>query len=194
MDDLTGKRSLILASTSPRRKQLLTDFGYDFMIDPPKKFFRLGPDREVRLRFSYVVRCTSYETDADGNVTVVRGTYDPDTKNGKQPEGRKVKGVIHWVSSEHAVPADVHLYEPLFTDPDPAKADGDDFVALLREGSKTTTRAMCEQALGDAKGGESFQFVRLGYFHCDPKTSAPGAPVFLRTVTLKEAWKKAQKQ
>ena len=166
----------------------------DFLVDPPKKFFRLGPDREVRLRFSYVVKCTGYETDGDGNVTVVRCTYDPDTKNGKQPEGRKVKGVIHWVSAEHAVPADVHLFEPLFSDPDPARADGDEFVAMLREDSKTTVQAMCEQALGEAQGGQSFQFVRLGYFYCDPKTSAPGEPVFHRTVTLKDAWKKAQQK
>ena len=165
----------------------------DFMIDPPKKFFRLGPDREVRLRFSYVVKCTGYETDDAGNVTVVRCTYDPDTKNGKQPAGRKVKGVVHWVSAAHAVPAEVNLYEPLFTTPDPAKADGDDFVAALRPDSLTTVQAMCEAALGDARGGESFQFVRVGYFHCDPKASAAGAPVFHRTVTLKDSWKKAQK-
>ena len=165
----------------------------DFMIDPPKKFFRLGPDREVRLRFSYVVKCTGYETDDAGNVTVVRCAYDPDTKNGKQPEGRKVKGVVHWVSAAHAVPAEVNLYEPLFTTPDPAKADGDDFVAALRPDSLTTVQAMCEAALGDARGGESFQFVRVGYFHCDPKASAAGAPVFHRTVTLKDSWKKAQK-
>ena len=166
----------------------------DFMVDPPSKFFRLAPDREVRLRFSYVVKCTGFETDADGNVTLIRCTYDPDTKNGKQPAGRKVKGVIHWVSADHAVPADVHLFEPLFTDPDPARADGDDFVRLLRPDSATQVQAMCEQALGEAVGGQSFQFVRLGYFHCDPKRSAPGKPVFHRTVTLKDAWKKAQQK
>ena len=166
----------------------------DFMVDPPSKFFRLAPDREVRLRFSYVVKCTSFETDADGNVNLIRCTYDPDTKNGKQPAGRKVKGVIHWVSADHAVPADVHLFEPLFNDPDPASADGDDFVRLLRPDSATQVKAMCEQALGEAVGGQSFQFVRLGYFHCDPKRSAPGKPVFHRTVTLKDAWKKAQQK
>ncbi|MFK7741232.1 MAG: glutamine--tRNA ligase/YqeY domain fusion protein [Planctomycetota bacterium] len=166
----------------------------DFMEDPPKKFFRLGPDREVRLRFGYVVKCTGYDKDADGNVTEIRCTYDKDTANGKPPEGRKVKGVIHWVSAEHAVAADVHLLEPLFTDPDPAKADDEAFAAMLRPDSRKIVQAMCEPGLGEAEGGQSFQFVRVGYFYCDPQNSQAGRPVFHRTVTLKDAWKKAQKR
>jgi glutaminyl-tRNA synthetase len=166
----------------------------DFMEEPPKKFFRLGPDREVRLRFGFAVKCTGYDKDADGNVTTVRCTYDPESNNGKTSDGRKVKGVIHWVSTEHAIDAEAHLLEPLFTDPDPASADGDDFLRILRPDSCRIVTAKCEPSLAEAKPGESFQFERVGYFHCDTKTSQPNKPVFLRTVGLKDGWSKAQKK
>jgi len=164
----------------------------DFMEDPPKKFFRLGPGREVRLRFGYAVTCVSYDKDDDGNVTTVRCTYDPESKNGKTSDGRKVKGVIHWVSAAHAIEAEAHLFEPLFSDPDPASFDGDEFEQLLRPDSRRTVKAWCEPSLKEANGGDAFQFERVGYFFCDPKTSEPGAPVFHRTVTLKDSWKKQQ--
>ena len=162
----------------------------DFMEEPPKKFFRLGPDREVRLRFGYAVTCTGYDKGDDGKITTVRCTYDPESANGKTSDGRKVKGVIHWVSKEHAVAADAHLFEPLFTDADPASHDGDEFVNILRPDSRRVVTAMCEPSLQEAKGGDSFQFERVGYFHCDPKTSTADKPVFHRTVTLKDSWKK----
>tara|TARA_R110002072_G_scaffold228234_8_gene385181 strand:- start:5414 stop:7117 length:1704 start_codon:yes stop_codon:yes gene_type:complete len=166
----------------------------DFMEEPPKKFFRLGPDREVRLRFGFAVKCTGYDKDQDGNVTTVRCTYDPESANGKTSDGRKVKGVIHWVSAEHAVEADAHLFEPLFSDPDPASTDGDEFVKILRPDSRVIQKAMCEPSLKEANGGDRFQFERVGYFYCDPKTSQPGKPVFHRTVGLKDSWKKEQKK
>lgn len=166
----------------------------DFMEEPPKKFFRLGPDREVRLRFGYAVKCTGYDKDQDGNITTVRCTYDPESNNGKTSDGRKVKGVIHWVSAEHAVAAQTHLFEPLFLEPDPAQADGDEFVKLLRPDSRRIVTAKCEPSLSEAKGGDTFQFERVGYFHADPKTSAQGLPVFHRTVGLKDGWKKEQQK
>ena len=166
----------------------------DFMEEPPKKFFRLGPDREVRLRFGYAVKCVGYDKDADGLVTRIRCTYDPDSAAGQTSDGRKIKGVIHWVSKQHAVAADAHLFEPLFSDPDPAAADGDDFVKILRPDSRQIVTARCEPSLADAQGGETFQFERVGYFHCDPKTSQAGKPVFHRTVGLKDSWKKEQQK
>lgn len=164
----------------------------DFMEEPPKKFFRLGPDREVRLRFGYAVKCVGYDKDDEGNVTTVRCTYDPESKNGKTSDGRKVKGVIHWVSAAHAVEAETHLFEPLFSDPDPASFDGDDFKDSLRPDSRRIVKALCEPSLAEATAGDAFQFERVGYFYCDPKTSQPSAPVFHRTVTLKDTWKKQQ--
>jgi glutaminyl-tRNA synthetase len=184
--------------TAGKRKVPFTGVAWidrdDFMEDPPKKFFRLAPDREVRLRFGYAVKCTGYDKDTDGNVTTVRCTYDPDSANGKTSDGRKVKGVIHWVSAEHAVAADTHLFEPLFSDPDPASKDGEEFVQILRPDSRRIVRAMCEPSLAEAKAGDTFQFERVGYFHCDPKTSQPGQPVFHRTVGLKDSWQKQLKK
>ncbi len=164
----------------------------DFQENPPKDFFRLAPDREVRLRFGYFVRCVGVQKDASGRVTAIRATYDPQTKGGNAPDGRKVKATIHWVSAAHAIDAEVRLYEHLFTDPDPARADGGEFLKLLNPQSKRVVRGKLEPACRDAKGGERFQFERLAYFYCDHVDSAPGTPVFHRTVTLKDAWKKAQ--
>ena len=161
----------------------------DFLENPPKDFFRLAPGREVRLRSGYFVTCTGVDKDGAGKVVAVRCTYDPLTKGGNAPDGRKVKATIHWVSAAHAYDAEVHLLEHLFTDPDPARADGGDFLNLLNPKSRTIVRAKCEPSLRDARGGDRFQFERLAYFYCDHVTSAEGAPVFHRTVTLKSSFK-----
>jgi glutaminyl-tRNA synthetase len=148
----------------------------------------------VRLRFGYFVKCTGVDKDPDGNVTAVRCTYDPATKGGNAPDGRKVKATIHWVSAAHAVRAETRLFEHLFTDPDPASKSGDDFLAILRQDSKRVVTAHVEPSLRDAEPGQSFQFERIGYFFGDPKDSRPAAPVFHRTVTLKDAWQKAKQK
>lgn len=166
----------------------------DFQENPPKDFFRLGPGREVRLRSGYFVTCTGVDKDSHGSVTAIHCTYDPATKGGNAPDGRKVKGTIHWVSAAHAVDAEVRLYEHLFTHPDPASADGGDFLKLLNPHSEKVVRGKLEPSLGTAKGGERFQFERIGYFCCDTKDGAPGKPVFLRTVGLKDSYQKAQKK
>jgi glutaminyl-tRNA synthetase len=166
----------------------------DFLENPPKDFFRLAPGREVRLRFGYFVKCVGVDKDAAGNVTTIRCTYDPETKGGNAPDGRKVKATIHWVSAAHAVDAEVRLYEHLFTHPDPASFDQSEFLSILNPTSKRTVRGKLEPSCEDAQGGERFQFERLAYFYCDPKDSRPGAPVFHRTVTLKDAWKKVQQK
>jgi glutaminyl-tRNA synthetase len=166
----------------------------DFQEHPPKDFFRLAPGREVRLRAGYFVTCTHVDKDANGTVTAVHCTHDPATKGGNSPDGRKVKGTIHWVACADALDAEVRLYEHLFTVPDPAGVDGGDFLKVLNPQSLRTVRGKLEPSLKDAKGGERFQFERIGYFCCDSKDSRPGAPVFLRTVTLKDSWQKAQQK
>jgi glutaminyl-tRNA synthetase len=166
----------------------------DFMENPPKDFFRLAPGREVRLRSGYFVTCTGVDKDPSGRVTAIRCTYDPATKGGNAPDGRKVKATMHWVSAAHAVDAEVRLFDHMFTSPDPAGADGGDFLKLLNPNSKKIVRGKLEPSLRDAKGGERFQFERVGYFFSDPKDSKPGAPVFHRTVSLKDSWQKAQQK
>jgi glutaminyl-tRNA synthetase len=164
----------------------------DFREDPPKDFFRLAPGREVRLRYAYFLKCHGVDKDAAGRITGLRCTYDPATRGGNAPDGRKVKATIHWVSAPHAVLAEARLFGHLFTVPDPDAHEGRSFLDFLNEDSLQIRRAHCEPSLAAAQGGERFQFERLGYFCCDPKDSRPGAPVFLRTVTLKDAWQKAQ--
>jgi glutaminyl-tRNA synthetase len=164
----------------------------DFLESPPKDFFRLTPGREVRLRSGYFVTCTGVDKDAAGNVVAVRCTYDPATKGGSAPDGRKVKATIHWVAVDDAVDAEVRLYEHLFTAPDPAGADGGDFLKLLNPNRRKVVHAKCEPSLRAARGGERFQFERIGYFYCDHVDSQPGTPVFHRTVTLKDSWQKAK--
>ena len=166
----------------------------DFLENPPKDFFRLAPGREVRLRFGYFVKCIGVDKNQDGNVTTIRCTYDKETKGGNAPDGRKVKATIHWVSAAHAIDAEVRLYDHLFTHPDPASFDAEQFLQLINPASKKVVRGKLEPSCGEAKGGERFQFERLAYFYCDHRDSAPGAPVFHRTVTLKDAWKKAQQK
>ena len=162
----------------------------DFMEEPIPKFFRLSPGREVRLRNAYFVTCQEVVKDASGAVVELRCTYDPLTRGGDSPDGRKVKATLHWVSAAHAVPAEVRLYDHLFSRPDPG-ADGDLF-ADLNPASETIVRgAMLEPALAEASPGETVQFERLGYFTPD-SDSRPEALVFNRTLTLKDSWAKAQ--
>jgi glutaminyl-tRNA synthetase len=164
----------------------------DFMEDPPKKFFRLGPGREVRLRGAYFVTCTDFVKDTDGQVTELRCTHDPATKGGTAPDGRKVKGTIHWVSAAHAVNAEVRLFDRLFAAEAPGKGHEGErpFLKDLNPMSlEIIAGAKLEPSLASATPGERFQFERLGYFAVDPD-SKPGALVFNRTVTLKDTWAK----
>jgi len=156
----------------------------DFMEDPPKKFFRLAPGREVRLRNAYLVTCTEVIKNADGEVVELRGTYDPATRSGDAPDGRKVKATLHWVSAAHAVDGEVRLYDRLFTHENPDAGDRD-FLSFLNPGSlEVIGGCKLEPALGGATPGARYQFERLGYFCADPDTAA-GRPVFNRTVSLK---------
>jgi len=161
----------------------------DFMEDPPKKFFRLAPGREVRLRGGYFLKCERVVKDGD-RIVELRATIDPATRGGQAPDGRKVKGTVHWVSAAHAVKAEVRLYDTLFTGPDP-DAGGDYRVNLNSESLEVIADAQVEPVLARAKEGDRFQFERLGYFCVDPD-SKPGAPVFNRTVTLRDTWAKEQ--
>jgi glutaminyl-tRNA synthetase len=162
----------------------------DFMEDPPKKFHRLAIGQEVRLRFAYFVTCTEVIKDADGRVMELRCTYDPKTRGGDAPDGRKVRGTIHWVSADHAITGEVRLYDHLFREEEPGK-DGE-WLDDLNPGS-LDVRAQChlEPALADAATGEAVQFERLGYFCPDPD-SAADRPVFNRTVSLRDSWAKAK--
>ena len=164
----------------------------DFMEDPPKKFFRLGPGREVRLRYAFFITCTDVIKDAAGNITELRCTYDPETRGGNAPDGRKVKATLHWVSVAHAIPAEVRLYDHLFTRTDPG-AEGD--MADDINPQSLTVQADCqlEPALADVATGETIQFERLGYFCADPDAT-PDRLVFNRTIGLRDAWAKMQKQ
>ncbi|MEL6344108.1 MAG: glutamine--tRNA ligase/YqeY domain fusion protein [Myxococcota bacterium] len=165
----------------------------DFMEDPPKKFYRLAPGREVRLRWAYFITCVSVDKDADGNIVALHCTYDPDTSGGNAPDGRKVKATLHWVSAERGAAAPVRLYERLFNVEQPLAGDGD-FIAALNPNSLKTVDAIVEPFLLQATPGTRFQFERKGYFISDTEDSAEGAPVFNRIVTLKDAWKRIQKR
>ena len=164
----------------------------DFMEEPPKKFFRLRPGGEVRLRYGYLIKCDEVVKDpATGEITELRCTYDPLSLGGGSSDGRKVKGIIHWVSAAHAVPAEVRLFDRLFAveSPDEVQTEGGSFLDNLNPDSLKTVQAYCEPALADAVPGDKFQFERLGYF-CADSDSKPGAPVFNRTVGLKDSWAK----
>ena len=164
----------------------------DFREDPPKKFHRLFPGSEVRLRYAYYVTCKDVIKDTDGNIVELRCTYDPESKGGATPDGRKIKGTIHWVSVPHAVSAEVRLYEHLFTSPTPGNTpEGVEFTDLLNPDSMRVVTAQVEPALAEFPAGSRVQFERLGYFCVDPD-SKPGAPVFNRTVTLKDSWAKIE--
>jgi glutaminyl-tRNA synthetase len=162
----------------------------DFMEDPPKKFFRLAPGREVRLRYAYFITCREAVKDAAGQTVELRCTYDPATRGGNAPDGRSPKATLHWVSAAHAVPAEVRLYEYLFRRPDPHAAD--DFVAELNPSSEEVlTGCRLEPSLANLPVGSRVQFERVGYFCVDPD-SQPGRPVFNRTVTLRDTWARIQ--
>ena len=162
----------------------------DFMEDPPKKFFRLAPGREVRLRYAFFITCREVVKDAEGNVTELRCTYDPETRGGDAPDGRKVKATLHWVSAAHAVSAEVRLYDHLFECPDPGA--GSDFLDDLNPDSlEVISDARLEPSLATLSPGDRVQLERLGYFCADPDTT-PERPVLNRTVTLRDTWAKVK--
>ena len=165
----------------------------DFMEDAPKKYFRMTPGQEVRLKSSYIVRCTGCKKDEDGNVVEVYAEYNPLTLSGMPESNRKVKGTIHWVSAQHSLPAEVRLYDRLFTDENPSDIKDKTLAEMLNPDSlKVLKNCRVEPFLADAAPGSHFQFQRIGYFTVDPD-SRPGALVFNRTVSLKDSWQKAQK-
>jgi len=166
----------------------------DFREVPPPKYFRLSPGKEVRLRYGYLITCTSVVKDANGEVTEIHCTYDPATRGGNAPDGRKVKSTIHWVSAAHAIDAEVRMYDNLFTKENPGETEeGQDFTANLNPRSLEIVHGKLEPSLAAAAVGDRFQFERMGYFCMDPD-STPGKPVFNRTVGLKDTWAKIEKQ
>jgi len=186
LDEAAGTR------TVPFSRELWVERD-DFMEDPPKKFFRLAPGREVRLRGAYLVTCTEVVKDDAGEVVLLRCTHDPATHGGDAPDGRKVRGTIHWVSADHAVPAEVRLYSTLFTEEYPEQTEGADFTASVNPDSREIlSHCFVEAGLAAAQPGDRFQFERMGYFCVDPD-SRDGALVFNRTVTLRDSWAKAAK-
>ena len=166
----------------------------DFMEDPPRKFFRLGPGREVRLRWAYFLTCNEFLKDADGNITEILCTYDPETRGGDAPDGRKVKGTIHWVSADQSLPVEVRLYDRLFTEEKPDSHEEQPFTDFLNPNSLQTIQARVEPNLAQvATPGYRCQFERTGYFCADPD-STPNQLVFNRTTPLRDSWAKAQKK
>ena len=167
----------------------------DFREDPPKNYYRLAPGREVRLRYAYLVTCVGVVKDASGQVTEVHCTYDPDTRGGTAPDGRRVRGTIHWVSAPHSVPAEVRLYDRLFVHPEPGREEeGVDFTTYLNPASvEALAGCRVEPGLSEAQPGDRYQFERQGYFCADLVDSAQGKPVFNRTVALRDTWGKQEK-
>jgi len=184
-DESAGKRKL------PFTRELYIERS-DFMENPPKKFFRLGPEREVRLKHAYYITCTDFIKDENGDVAEIYCTYDPATKGGWSDDGRKVRGTLHWVSVQYAVDAEVRLYDHLFNVENPEE-DGDDFIQHLNPDSLIkTTQAKLEPNLKGGKLGSKYQFLRNGYF-CLDKESSPKHPIFNRTVGLRDGWSKKNK-
>jgi glutaminyl-tRNA synthetase len=167
----------------------------DFREDPPKQYFRLSPGREVRLRYGYFITCTRVVKNEQGEVVEVHCTYDPGTRGGNAPDGRKVKATIHWVSAAHAIDAEVRVYDNLFSKENPNDVpEGQDFTANLNPNSlEIISKAKLEPSLAGAAPGTRYQFERLGYFCVDPD-SKPGALVFNRTLALKDTWAKIEKK
>ncbi|MEM7034029.1 MAG: glutamine--tRNA ligase/YqeY domain fusion protein [Chloroflexota bacterium] len=166
----------------------------DFREEAPRKFFRMVPGREVRLKHAYYVHCTHVEKDEAGEITEIHCTYDPATRGGWSDDGRKVKGTLHWVSAAEALDAEIRLYDHLFNVIDPEGKDGDeDFTTNLNPESYIVTQAKIEPTLDDVKSGERFQFLRKGYFAVDPDSS-PNQPIFNRTVALRDSWAKIEKK
>ena len=162
----------------------------DFMEEPPKKFFRLAPGREVRLRYAYFITCCDVVKDGAGEVTALHCTYDPETRGGNAPDGRKVKGTLHWVSAAHALGAEARLYDPLFAEAIPG-AGGEMLDDLDPQSMTVLEECRVEPALASLSLGETVQFERLGYFCLDAE-SRPGSPVFNRTVSLRDTWARMQ--
>jgi len=164
----------------------------DFMENPPKKFFRLAPGREVRLRYGYLITCTDVIKDSSGNIVELHATYDPATRGGNTPDGRKVQGTIHWVSAARALDCELRLYDRLFSVPDPdAVPEGQEFTSVLNPDSLVTVRqAKIEPSVANDPPGTRYQFERTGYFMSDPVDSRPGALIYNRTVTLRDSWAK----
>ena len=185
-DESAGKRKV------PFSRELFIERD-DFREDPPKKFFRLAPGREVRLRYAYFLKCEDIVKDDSGEIIELRCSYDPKTKGGSAPDGRKVRGTIHWVSAQHAVSPEIRLYDRLFLSPEPGSGS-DDFKADINPDSlEILTNCKLEPSLVNAKASEHYQFERVGYFNVDPQDSREGSPVFNRTVTLRDTWAKVEK-
>lgn len=161
----------------------------DFMVEPPKKYNRLFVGNEVRLKSAYIVKCTGFKTDEDGSVTEILAEYDPETRGGNTPDGRKVRGTIHWVDANNSAEAEVRLYANLFSDPDPDGGDKDFIECLNPHSLETLTGCQAERSLETAKSPDTFQFLRLGYFTADSRDSQPGNLVFNRSVALKDSFK-----
>jgi glutaminyl-tRNA synthetase len=200
-----GQTEMLPAANHPNRPELgMRDVPFgreifierdDFMEDPPRKFFRLRPDGEVRLRYAYIIKCVDVVRDQAGEVIEVHCTYDPDTKSGRPGADRKVKGTIHWVSAAESVAAEVRLFDRMFTVANPdAGRDGKPFTELLNSDSLSISKeCRIEPGLAAMEPGTSVQFERLGYFVADLKDSKPGQPVFNRVVTLRDSWAKIEK-
>ncbi|MGE5365599.1 MAG: glutamine--tRNA ligase/YqeY domain fusion protein [Bacteroidota bacterium] len=187
-DESQGKRNV------PFSRELYIERD-DFMENPPRKFFRLSPGNEVRLRYAYIIKCVGVVKDpATGEVTELHCTYDAETKSGSANSDRKVKGTIHWVSANHAVDAEVRLYDRLFSVEDPAGDENNDWKSLINpESLRLISNCKLEPSLADSKAGDRFQFERIGYF-CTDKDSTNEKPVFNRTVALRDSWAKVEKQ
>jgi len=166
----------------------------DFREDPPKQYYRLSPGREVRLRYGYFITCRSVVKNANGEPVEIHCTYDPETRGGNAPDGRKVKATIHWVSATHAIDAEVRLYDKLFSKENPGEVEeGQDFTANLSPHSlEVIPNVKLEPSLASASPGKHYQFERLGYFCVDPDSKS-GKPTFNRTVALKDTWAKIEK-
>ena len=193
-----GMTEEVSVQTSPDNPEIRADITFsreiyieqeDFMEEPEKKYFRLAPGKEVRLRGAYYITCTGVDKDENGNITAVHCTYDPETKGGTSPDGRKVKGTIHWVSCDHCVDGEIRLYDRLFNVENPSDEEGvGDFTENLNPASLEVITGKFEKALAEAKPGDTFQFVRNGYF-CADKDHTPEKIVFNRTVSLKDSYK-----
>jgi glutaminyl-tRNA synthetase len=185
-DETMGKRIV------PFSKEIFIEQN-DFMEDPPKKFFRLSPGNEVRLRYAYIIKCEEVIKDNDGKIIELKCTFDPETKSGSAQSNRKVKGTIHWVSGQHAINAEVRLYDRLFKVEDPEADEEKSFVDHInRDSLEIIKNAKLEPFLMNAEKGDRFQFERLGYFCIDSKDSTTENPVFNRTVTLRDTWAKIE--
>jgi glutaminyl-tRNA synthetase len=182
LEDKGGERDL------PFGKELWIERD-DFMENPGKKYFRLGPGLKVRLKHAYIIECESYDKDESGNITEIRCKYFPESKSGNDTSGISVKGTMHWVSKAHAIPCEINLYDRLFRVEDPATAEGDFKDHLNPESLQVIKNAVAEPSLSNARVGDKFQFIRKGYF-CLDKTSTATNLVFNRTVSLKDSWTK----